>query len=266
MSVCVLLSGGGARGALQLAAVEHLAPRATAWAGTSVGAVNACAAASGRVRELGAFWAAVEAAGDFQRRQWDPWRGMYSLRALRRAMEAAEALAPLAPVHVGVFDFAAGVHRLHELGPGDHPDLVWDWVCCSASIPLVHEPAPPIEGRWYGDGGLDAPLPPVPPGEWDEVHAVLCTPTAPLLRLPAGRCDGPIEQFMRGLEHAVWRSTERCLTQLERWAEDHPQTRVTVYRPQSWAVVGDTFAADRDTIQRRIEHGAWMVENAQELR
>lgn len=262
MQVAVVLSGGGARGALQVAAVERLAARATTWAGTSVGAINACAAASGRVRELRAFWDSIDGAGDFQGRQLDPWNGLASLRPLERVMREVGALAPRVPTWVGVFDYARSVARLERLH-GD-ADAVWEAVRCSASIPLQHEPAS-LRGEWLGDGGIDAPLPPVPPGRFDEIHAVFCAPHLPLPELAADEVNGPLEQAARALDHVVSRSVARCHAELERYKREHPSTRVFVYEPESWADVGPTFDASRARIQARLRHGAWMAASPVEL-
>lgn len=261
-TVAVLLSGGGARGALQLAAVERLAPIATAWAGTSVGAINACAAASGRVRELVDFWGQIDGASDFQRSQIDVWGGLTSLAPLEREMRRRQALQPRAPTWVGVYDYQRAEHRLLRLRGSE--DQVWAAVRCSASIPIQHEPAA-IGEDWLGDGGIDQPLPPVPPGRYDEVHAVFCAPDLPLRRLDPRRVNGPLEQAARAIDHLVARSVALCHARLRRYKRKNPGTRVYVYEPVSWDETGPTFAADRTTIRDRIEHGRWMANNPVEV-
>lgn len=265
--VCVLLSGGGARGALQVAALERLAPRATAYAGTSVGAVHACAAASGRVEHVRAFWLDVDRVGVFMRRQLDVWNGLYSLEPLRRWMVELDALAPRDPLWVGTYDYARAEHRLLRVSGTTTwtPAAVWAAICCSASIPFQHEPARHITGEWLGDGGIDQPLPPVPPGEYDEVHAVFCVPRGPLPRLRPEDVSGPVEQFARALDHFVARAVARCHAGLRRYKRAHPNTRVLVYEPVSWAEVGATFDASEDRIRARLDHGRWMADHPVEI-
>lgn len=261
--VVVLLAGGGARGALQVPVVEQLAPRATAWAGTSVGAVNACAAASRRVHRIRPLWERVDGAASFQRRNPDVWDGLYQLAPLRRLMTREQMLVPVDPLWVGVFDYGRGTH---ELVPVDgSPERVWACVQASSSQPVLHE-AVELDGRWTGDGGIVAPLPPAPAGEWDELHAVFCVPTRrPPPPLEQAHVSSALEQAARAVDLLVHRSIVLCRRRLVRYARAHPHTRVTLYEPASWSVVGPTFDAHRDTIRRRLEHGEWMAAHPVEV-
>lgn len=261
--VLVVLAGGGARGALQVALVERLAHRATAWAGTSVGALNACAAASHRVDRIRPLWEGVDGAGTFQRRNLDVWDGLHHLAPLRRLMTRERMLVPLDPLWVGVFDYGRGEHELVRVDGS--PDRVWACVQASSSQPVIHE-AVELDGRWAGDGGVVAPLPPVPPGAWDEVHAVFCVPTtvAPPA-LEQDQVSSALEQAGRAVDVLVHRSIEGCRRALFDYARAHPHTRVRLYEPASWSVVGPTFDARPDTIRRRLEHGARMAAHPVEV-
>lgn len=263
MSVLGLLAGGGARGALQVGVIEGLAGRASAWCGTSVGAINGCAAAARRVERIRPLWESVEGPSTFQRRNFDVWDGLYQLSPLRRIMQREDMLSPVDPLWVGTFDYGRGQHELVRVDGS--AERVWACVEASSSQPMIHE-AVQLDGRWVGDGGVVAPLPPVPPGEWSEVHAVLCVPSG--TRPPVVEqhtVSSALEQVARAVDVLVHRSVRLCRRALERYARAHPETRVYLYEPASWAVVGPTFDSDRATIRRRLEHGDVMAQNPVEL-
>lgn len=265
MSVLVLLSGGGARGALEVPLVERLAPRATAWAGTSVGAIHAAAAASGKADVIRGVWESVEGIQDFMSRQLDAWNGLYSLNPILRKMDELDALAPVQPLWLGTYDYASARHRLVEASPRWTRDQVAAMVKCSASIPLTHEPACDLQGRPCGDGGIDAPLPPIPAGKWSEIHAVLCVPSEALPLLELDRVNGPLEQASRALDHMVSASVQRCVANLRKYKRQYPDTTIVLYQPYGWAHVGPTWQADRATIRARLGHGEWMADHGVEL-
>jgi predicted acylesterase/phospholipase RssA len=258
-----LLAGGGARGALQVGVIERVAERATAWCGTSVGAVNGSAAAARRAERVRELWESVEGVGAFQARNLDVWDGLYHLGPLRRLMQREGMLAVVDPLWVGVFDYGHGTHELVRVDGS--ADRVWACVQASSSQPVIHE-AVELDGRWVGDGGILAPMPPVPPGDWNEVHAVFCVPIggAPP-PVEQTTVSSALEQAARAIDVLVHRSIALCVDELERYARAHPATRVFVYSPASWAVVGPTFDADRATIRRRLEHGEVMAQNPVEL-
>lgn len=258
-----LLAGGGARGALQVGVIERLAGRASAWCGTSIGAINGCAAAARRTQRIRPLWEAVDGAGTFQARNLDVWDGLYHLRPLRRIMDREGMLAVVDPLWVGVFDYGRGRDELVRVD--GTADRVWACVQASSSQPVIHE-AVELDGRWAGDGGILAPMPPVPRGDWTEIHAVFCVPVeGPPPAVEQDAVTTALEQAARAVDVLVHRSIALCRRRLERYARSHPATRVFVYAPASWAVVGPTFDADRVTIRRRLEHGDIMAQNPVEL-
>lgn len=264
MKTALLLSGGGARGALQVAAIEAVGARADTVCGTSVGAINGAAVAAKRIGQIRRFWEDIDGLRSFMRINLDVWDGAYHLKPLRRLLEEANVLRPILPFFVGCFDFGTGRHRLIEV-KGD-PDHVWDCIQASASIPMQHE-AVKLRGRWMGDGGVLSPLPPLLDWEtYDEVHAVFCTPTDPRLpEIGQEKCNSAIEQAERALEVVVHRSVVRCAERLREWKRRRPSMRIVVYEPAGWEHVGKSFDADEETIRRRLAHGAEMVRAAREL-
>jgi predicted acylesterase/phospholipase RssA len=247
-----------------VATLEQLAPYATAWAGTSIGAVHAAAGASRVVGRVRAMWESVTGVGTFQSPNLpDIWNGVYKLGPLRKMMERTAALHPVDPMWVGCWDYGRGTHELVSVH-GDE-ERVWRCVQASASQPGIHE-AVELDGRWVGDGGIWGPLPPVPPGQWDEVHAVFCVPTAAALPwLEQDSVSSALEQADRALDFFVQARVVQCRKRLQKYRERNPQTRVFVYEPASWSVVGPTFDARPAAIRRRLKHGEWMASRPVEL-
>ena len=264
MKTALLLSGGGARGALQVAAIEAVADRVHTVCGTSVGAINGAAVAARKPGVLREFWDGIDGVSKFMRVEPDLWNGIYGLGPLHRLLEDAGVLRPVLPFFVGCFDFATARHRLVEV-EGD-PDQVWACIQASASIPLQHE-AVKLGGRWTGDGGVASPLPPLRDWEtFDEVHAVFCTPTSPgLPEVSQDVCNRGLEQAERALDFLIHRSVIRCAARLLEWKRRRPSMRIVVYEPTSWEHVGKSFDAHEQTIRRRLAHGAEMVRTAREL-
>jgi predicted acylesterase/phospholipase RssA len=262
----VVLSGGAARGALQISAIE-LNNDADVWIGTSVGAVNGCAAASSRTSILRSMWHRVNGIGDFTNLNIDMWRGIFTLKPLKKLMEENRALSPRLPFYVGMFDYALARHELVCVSDfADDSAKVWSAVQASASQPFQHE-AVQFNGRWMGDGGIVATLPPLPANEqFDEVHAVFCTPTKmPLRPVEPGKFASAIEQAVRSIEYMISQSTYASFRRLCAWRDANPGTRVFVYEPEDWDVVGSPFDASRATIAARLDYGDVMVKNRREL-
>lgn len=163
MSTLLLsLDGGGALGigpCELLARLEdaHGRLRPDAYAGTSVGALLAALAATGR------HWAHVreifvrECPGIFERPPWawrlNPWRPKYDGKALRRAAQTYLQDLRLCEVEVPIFltsfDFHTGTPKVWDRGDTEY---VWKAVVASAAAPTYF---PVVDGR-YGDGGLVA--------------------------------------------------------------------------------------------------------------
>jgi hypothetical protein len=162
MPLLLSIDGGGALGigpCELLARLEEAQGRLLpdAYAGTSVGALLAALAATGRpwshVREI--FMR--ECPGIFERPSWawrmNPWRPRYDGRALRRAAQTYFQDQRMCEVEVPIFltsfDFHTGRPKVWDRGDATP---IWRAVLCSAAAPTYFHI---VEGR-YGDGGLVA--------------------------------------------------------------------------------------------------------------
>ena len=262
----VLLSGGGARGALQMAAIEHLARQGNVarWCGSSIGAVNGLAAACQRVSDLRRTWQRIDSASDFMRANPDFWQGLYSLRPLRRMINKGEFFGPRQDLWVGVFDYATARHKMVHVNPLSAEDQI-DAVLCSAAIPGIHE-GEEFQGAALGDGGVAKVLPGLPDWrDFDEIHAVFCQPRQKLKKLRQKDVSSASERVSRAMDYIAHRTVVADHARLRLYKRKKPELRIFVYEPESWHIVGPTFDAARDTITRRLEHGQWMVEHRTEL-
>lgn len=262
MATCLILSGGAARGALQVAVTERVGQTASVVVGTSVGAINGAAVSARRIPRIRPLWEHCTGAGYFQNLNPEIWNGLHNLNPLHKLMKDEQMLFPVLPFYVGLFDPAACKPLLVQVkGSEEH---VWEAVRASASIPAFHE-AVQFDGRYMNDGGVHAPLPPVPDGDFDEIHAVFCTPDEPIPVVGQKQVSSALEQTFRAVDFIVQKSIRHCLGRLKRYKKYHPSTKILVYRPSSWAIVGDSFDAEPDTIHRRLNHGDYMADHPVEL-
>jgi len=180
MRRALVLSGGGAKGAWQVGACEHLIAERRYWfdviSGVSAGAVNAAALApagdpDGLERELEhlrSVWLGLRGDRDIYRRRPFGALGMvlgrrpslHDCTPLRRVLEqhldpSRVAASPIR-LRVGYVDLLSGRYRS---AGNDHPMLV-DAVLASCALPLVFPPVPLRNGRELGvDGGVHSVTP-----------------------------------------------------------------------------------------------------------
>jgi NTE family protein len=176
----LVLSGGGAKGAFQLGALEALAdagfgtagrPYARV-AGTSVGALNGAMVAAGRgpggTNALGELWRSIGARDVFRKRSIPAlllhgllWKlglrrhgplGLYSNAPLRALIERYLGDCPRfeVPFSAGRVDLHTGVYE-SEVHPGT-PHFV-DEILASTAIPVTWPPVW-IDGHPFVDGGV----------------------------------------------------------------------------------------------------------------
>ena len=206
ISRALVLSGGGGRGAYQAGVWAWLEERG--WkpdlvAGSSVGAINGAAIASGMSGEqLKALWDSIDVARVFRRRRWKNF-----VHWVKRLLGYAEGFAPIADTSplrallteqidisalrasdtelvvtaVRILDAAVRYFEKGRIGI--------EHIMASSAIPVVF-PWETIDGDAYWDGGLavNTPLLPAIQREAREVVVVLFVPIAQgLPRLPATR-------------------------------------------------------------------------------
>lgn len=269
----LLIAGGGSRGALHVAPLEHVVATTAVQrvVGTSIGAWHAYAVAAHKSDRIRALWEGIRGQQDFMRLTVNPFDGLYSLNPLRRLVEKLEWGLPQLPMHVGVFDFGQATHRLIRVH--DRPiDDVLDLCVVSSSIPGIHN-ASEFEGEYLGDGGAATPLP-LPKylaralSKVDEVHAIISAPRRPLQRDERRDASSAVEQVIRMIEYHVHDALLGTVDRLRRVAR-RVGTTLYLYAPQNWTAAGPTFDNNdkrlRQLIADRLLHGEWMVDHVDEL-
>ncbi|MBP7997845.1 MAG: patatin-like phospholipase family protein [Chloroflexi bacterium] len=192
----LVLSGGGGRGAYHVGVLRFLEEHE--WVpdivvGTSIGAVNGAAIASGHnAYSLWALWRRLETK-DVQRANLNPLNGNFLLNTspLRQTLEKegwvnfSRINSPEAAVHLRVT--ATEVHSGHLHVFGNSTDLypskmrqeplTLDHIIASCSIPIVY-PATELHGNLYWDGATVAntPLGPAIDAGAEEIVVVIMTP------------------------------------------------------------------------------------------
>ena len=198
-SRALVLSGGGGRGAYHVGVLRFLEQHE--WypdiiAGTSIGAVNGAAIASGHTsHSLWALWKQLKT-DDVQRRAWDlfsldKWDHLLDTAPLRETLEREgwidsariNADPPTRHLRVTVVEKETG--RLRVFGNSDDPsetrcehvDITLDHILASCSIPVVY-PSTKIDDTLYWDGGTVAntPLGPAVDAGAEDIVVVIMTP------------------------------------------------------------------------------------------
>jgi NTE family protein len=198
-SRALVLSGGGGRGAYHVGVLRFLEQHE--WypdviAGTSIGAVNGAAIASGHTaHSLWALWKQLKT-DDVQRRVWDlfsldKWDHLLDTTPLRETLEREgwidptriNADPPARHLRITVVEKETG--RLHVFGNSDDPsetrcehvEINLDHILASCSIPVVY-PSTQIKDTPYWDGGTVAntPLGPAVDAGAQDIVVVIMTP------------------------------------------------------------------------------------------
>lgn len=192
----LVLSGGGGRGAYHVGVLRFLEEHE--WfpdviVGTSIGAVNGAAVASGHdSRSLWALWRRLRTR-DVQRPNLNPLDGNFLLDTapLRETLQEEGWIdferinSDEAGVHLRVTALEVETGRLRVFGNSEdvYPSqtiqeaLELDHIIASCSIPLIY-PATELQGTAYWDGGTVAntPLSPAIDAGAEEIVVVLMTP------------------------------------------------------------------------------------------
>jgi NTE family protein len=192
----LVLSGGGGRGAYHVGVLRFLEEHE--WlpdivVGTSIGAVNGAALASGHTaHSLWSLWQRLRT-GDVQKTHLNPLDGNYLLDTgpLRETLQRegwvdfARINSPEANVHLRVTATEVNTGHLHVFGnsPDVYPSkirkepLSLDHIIASCSIPIVY-PATQLHENLYWDGATVAntPLGPAIDAGAEEIVVVIMTP------------------------------------------------------------------------------------------
>jgi len=196
----LVLSGGGGRGAYHVGVLRFLEEHE--WypdiiVGTSIGAVNGAAIASGHTaHSLWALWRRLKT-DDVQRRVWDlfsldEWNHLLDTAPLRRTLveegwidpSRINAQPPSRHLRITVVEMETG--RLRVFGNSSDPSsgshcehvaITLDHILASCSIPMVYPPTN-IDDVAFWDGGTVAntPLGPAIDAGGGDIVVVLMTP------------------------------------------------------------------------------------------
>lgn len=267
-NILLLLGGGGARGAVEVSPIEYISAnfRIRAVGGTSAGAINGAGVASGVADRLRGIWSTITHRRHFTNKTL-PGGGKYSLKPVRKLLRDNNALRPMMPFGVGVIDLAELQGRTLMLHHDLHEQDVEDGVICSGSIPYVVQDNR-FQGKQYDDGGVDRSIPrwPLDLSQYDEIHAVFCSPlwNRKPRKVTQKDIDGEIERVERSIE--FWhfhRSIPRAKRMLADWKRQGH--KIVVYAPASEDIVGGMLDASPALSRQRLAHGDWMVVNRRVL-
>jgi NTE family protein len=196
----LVLSGGGGRGAYHVGVLRFLEEHE--WTpdiivGTSIGAVNGAAIASGHTsHSLWALWRRLKT-DDVQRQAWDlfsldQWDHLLDTAPLRKTLveegwvDLSRINAQPAAKHLRLTVVEMETGRLRIFGNSadpssgsrcEHVDITLDHILASCSIPMVYPPTE-IDGVSFWDGGTVAntPLGPAIDAGAEDIVVVLMTP------------------------------------------------------------------------------------------
>lgn len=149
--LAVALSGGGAKGAFQVGALEQLVLRRGVKidiaVGTSTGAIQALGVAQDQIAELVRFWMDLKGPDDIYRKRGGPLlaalngkEGLYDTAPLRRLLgEFADGAALKASgksLRLTVVNLASG----QLISVGENAPNIADWVYASCAMPFAFDP------------------------------------------------------------------------------------------------------------------------------
>lgn len=177
MKTALVLSGGGAKGSMQLGIFKYLYEqglRPDMVYGTSVGSLNACGYAYMGVPGLLDFWAKIKTKSDVFKFNWLTLilrsQGIFNANPLRTLIqECVKNKAPTLPCYACTVDLVTGQIKY---GKGGEADFV-DYVVASASVPGLCEPI-----KNMVDGGVreQSPLKKAIEDGAQKIVVILCNP------------------------------------------------------------------------------------------
>lgn len=225
MKRALVLSGGGARGAFEVGALEYLVLREKLdfriFIGTSVGALNAAFLGQAHsyrelvilIRRLKEFWLGIKGNSSVYSRRIFGFLSLFYKdsfyqpkalqRLIRREIDPDRIFNPATVVKVSTVAVETG-----ELfyANSRHPELretFLDYVLASASMPLFF-PAAPIAGKHWYDGGLRdmTPLGAAFEEAPDEILVIITYPIGDYFnpRLPEKKHGGALNAILRAIE------------------------------------------------------------------
>jgi hypothetical protein len=270
-----LLSGGGFKGAVQVPVLRALLARdglPDFVIGVSVGSINGAMVAQRAIDALYDYWLAIDdphpidGIRGFLSPAVQRWKGLLSLRPMRERAERDVAVSRLQTrFAVGTVVRETGRYIQPTWGPGVHPAAagglgLHDGIEGSSAIAGVMEPvAATYQGApvLLSDGGHRHVIPMLP--DVDDLHgveidAIGCVPLEAEPH-PRAKCDGLLEACVWAAESAMRAAFLGDVERLKGYARGGAKVRL--YLP--YRSTGGMLDADADTIQGRLEMGAWMA-------
>jgi NTE family protein len=249
----LVLSGGGGRGAYHVGVLRFLEEHE--WypdiiVGTSIGAVNGAAIASGHTaHSLWALWRRLRT-DDVQRRAWDlfsldEWDHVLDTAPLRRTLveegwidlSRINAQPPSKHLRITVVEMETG--RLRVFGNSCDPasgshcqpvTITLDHILASCSIPLIYPPTR-IDDVAFWDGGTVAntPLGPAVDAGAEDIVVVLMTPWEDEQDRPRYAPVGGVRGFLSAAQAAFeWVLLASFQTDLKLFNRTNDMVRLTI--------------------------------------
>jgi NTE family protein len=262
----LVFSGGGGRGAYECGVYRYL--EEIGWqpdilVGTSIGAINAAAIASGRsASELEAAWLATRTK-DVQR-FWRlrPWRSIYDTTPWRQTLDRYIDFEALAHTDkrllIAATELETGQLRIFD---NQETALTPDHILASCSIPLIY-PWTKVKGYHYWDGAVMAntPLSGAIDAGADEIVIVLLSPIGERHMEPP---RWPWHALTVVLDLALSATYENDLKQLENVNQlvaaqldsKHRKVKCEVIAPSQETDLSRIIRYDPDVSQELIEMG-----------
>lgn len=258
MGRALLLGGGAAKGAVQVAPVEGLVARHGLDAydvilGVSTGSLTGVMAAMGKMDVLRAMYGEMDGTGYFMRPNVERLRrGLNTLKPLRKKLREHVRLADLrVPYGCGVVNLQSERYRNVMARTRRSDAEMHAAILASCAEPLIMDWWPVRLGkkeRVCVDGGLIHVIPDLPRWhKYDAIDVVACQPLDRKQRRRRAVVDGLLEIASRTVEIWCDEVVGRDLDRLRGYAREGAD--VTVYAPVN---PGKSLDASAETIHRRL--------------
>lgn len=256
MKTVVVLSGGGAKGSMQVGIFKYLYEqglRPDAIYGTSVGNLNACGYAYLGLDGLLEFWSKIKKNSHVFKLNWSALilraGGLFHAKPLRGLIEeCVKDKQPQIPCYSCVVDLMTGEIKYGKAG---EPDYV-DYVVASASIPGLCEPIGNLV-----DGGVreQSPLKKAIQEGADKIVVILCSPWQenPDPK-PLGNWISNILRTTDVMAHEIFlNDIKECAWYNENLPEGKRRIEIEVYAPEKLVI--DSLDFTQNKIQPAIQYG-----------
>lgn len=260
--VALVLSGGGAKGSMQIGILKYLCEQGfypDVIYGTSVGNLNACGYSYNGIKGTLEFWGSIKKKTDVFKFNWKSIflqsRGVFNAHPLRKLVEKSIAgKTPEIPSFSCAVDLMTGAIKYGKAGD---PDYV-DYVIASASIPALCDPIGNLV-----DGGVreQSPLKKAIEDGADKLVVILCNPwredpdPAPL-----GNWISNLLRTTDIMAHEIFiNDIQACLWYNRRNLPGKRKIEIEVYCPERLVI--DSLDFNQEKIQPAIQYGYECAKN-----